>query len=132
MRKGHGYDSSLITERAREHAKSHQNQRNQGRRQKKEEDFFAKSFSIRDYVFSPQGFEGPMMVVYTAAIPYLAGVAFLFLYVAESQFEFFVEFSLTSVFVIWAIGYEVCAALLIAGISLAWIKHRSSRRKRAE
>lgn len=132
MSKGHGNEgySSLIAEGAREHARSYQNHHNRARRQKQEEDFFSRSFNINDFIFSPPGYEGPVMALYAALVPYLAGLAFLFVYVAESQFEYFVELSLASVFVIWAIGYEVCAGLLMAGITLAWIRHRSTKRKK--
>ena len=125
------YNSTLISYTAYERSKEFRQESNKIR-QKREEEFFNRSFDIQDVNIAPAGYEGPMLLLYAAIIPYLAGLAFLFFYVAETQFEFFVEFSLTSIFVIWAIGYEVCAALLIGGILLAWARHLTRRGTKQE
>ncbi|MBD3799782.1 MAG: hypothetical protein IE883_07935, partial [Epsilonproteobacteria bacterium] len=81
----------------------------------------------RDFVFSPEGYEGIVLALYIATVPYLMGLLFLFLFVAEANYEYFLEFNLASYFIIWAIGYEVCATLILIGIFLAWIKHLKTR-----
>ncbi len=113
------YRSDLISEHARQNTKSYQSANTKARAQN---DFFNRSMSIQDIVFAPEGYEGLMLTIYFATIPYLMGLLFLFFYVAKSEFEYFVEMSLTSIFVIWAIGYEVCAGLIISFIVLAWVK----------
>lgn len=118
--------SALISDSARENAKAYQMENLKTRRQK-EEDFFNQSLDYRDFVFSPEGYEGIVLALYIATIPYLMGLLFLFLFVAEASYEYFLEFNLASYFVIWAIGYEVCAALILIGIFLAWIKHLKTR-----
>ena len=97
-----------------------------------EDDFFQKSLDYRDFVFSPEGYEGIVLALYIGTIPYLMGLLFLFLFVAEASYEYFLQFNLASFFVIWAIGYEVCAALILIGIFLVWLKHINSRINREQ
>jgi len=119
-------NSSLISDTARDSAKVYQRENIKTRRQQ-EDDFFNQSLDYRDFVFSPEGYEGIVLSLYILILPYLAGLTFLFLFVAEASYEYFLEFNLASFFIIWAIGYEVCAVLAIAGIFLAWLKHINTR-----
>ncbi|MDD2265781.1 hypothetical protein [Sulfuricurvum sp.] len=118
--------SSLISDSARDSAKTYQRE-NLKTRRNIEEDFFKKSLDYRDFVFSPEGYEGIVLTLYIIIIPYLAGLSFLYLFVAEASFEYFLQFNLTSFAVIWAIGYEVCAVSILVFIFLAWLKHLSNR-----
>ena len=118
--------SALISDSARDSAREYQNQNLKSRRQM-EDDFFQKSLDYRDFVFSPEGYEGIVLALYILTIPYLIGLLFLFLFVAEASYEYFLQFNLASFFVIWAIGYEVCAGLILLVIFLAWFKHINSR-----
>lgn len=118
--------SALISDTARDSAKEYQRENLKARRQI-EEDFFQKSLDYRDFVFSPEGYEGIVLSLYILVIPYLAGLMFLFLFVAEANYEYFLQFNLASFFIIWAIGYEVCAALILIGIFIAWLKHINNR-----
>ena len=118
--------SALISDTARDSAKDYQRENLKARRQI-EEDFFQKSLDYRDFVFSPEGYEGIVLSLYILVIPYLAGLMFLFLFVAEANYEYFLQFNLASFFIIWAIGYEVCAALILIGIFIAWHKHINNR-----
>ncbi|AFV96370.1 MULTISPECIES: hypothetical protein [unclassified Sulfuricurvum] len=118
--------SALISDSARNSAREYQNQNLKSRR-KMEDDFFQKSLDYRDFVFSPEGYEGIVLALYILILPYLMGLLFLFLFVAEASYEYFLQFELASFFVIWAIGYEVCAALLLIGIFVVWIKHINNR-----
>jgi len=118
--------TAFIGDSARESAKVYQRENIKTRRQI-EDDFFNKSFDYRDFIFSPEGYEGILIWLYILIIPYLAGLAFLFLFVAKASYEYFLQFNLTSFAVIWAIGYEVCAVSILVGIFLAWLKHINSR-----
>lgn len=89
----------------------------------KEEGFFGQSFDYRNYVFSPEGYEGVALTFYLLAIPYLMGLMALYLFVAGTNFEYFVEFDLASFFVIWAMGYEVCGVTVVAGLFIAWLNY---------
>jgi len=118
--------SALISDSARNSAREYQNQNLKSRR-KMEDDFFQKSLDYRDFVFSPEGYEGIVLALYILILPYLMGLLFLFLFVAEASYEYFLQFNLTSFFVIWAIGYEACAALILIGIFVAWLNHINNR-----
>jgi cellulose synthase/poly-beta-1,6-N-acetylglucosamine synthase-like glycosyltransferase len=119
-------NSALISDSARDSAKVYQRENLQTRR-KMEDDFFNKSLDYRDFVFSPEGYEGIVLSLYIMIIPYLAGLSFLFLFVAEASYEYFLQFNLTSFFVIWAIGYEVCAATILLSIFLIWLNQIKNR-----
>lgn len=98
-------------------------QENIAKRKAQEEDFLNREVDYRNFVFAPEGYEAPVMAIYVAVIPYLVGLAFLFLFIARTRYESFLEFKLSSFFIIWAIGYEVTAVLLIILIFLAWLNH---------
>lgn len=91
--------SALISDSARNSAREYQNQNLKVRRQM-EDDFFQKSLDYRDFVFSPEGYEGIVLALYIGTIPYLMGLLFLFLFVAEASYEYFLQFNLASFFVI--------------------------------
>ena len=122
IRENHG--SMLILDIAKENAREYQHLKRRERR-RIEEGYFNQTIDYREYVLSPDGYEGAMMALYIALIPYLAGLAFLFSFIAHGQFEHFIEFNLTSYFIIWAIGYEVCAGILLSAIFLGWLKYLS-------
>lgn len=102
------------------------------RRKVQEEDFLSQEIDYRKFIFAPEGYEGLVMFVYLLTLPYLIGLSFLFLFVARASYEYFLEFNLTSYFVIWAIGYEVSAVLLMGIILLAWINHYRNRYNREQ
>lgn len=120
------YQSALISDSARDSAKTYQRENLKIRRQI-EDDFFKKSLDYRDFVFSPEGYEGIVLAIYLLILPYLAGLTFLYLFVAKASYEYFLQFNLTSFAIIWAIGYEVCAVLILVGIFLSWLKYINSR-----
>jgi hypothetical protein len=97
------------------------------RRRGQEEDFLNQEIDYRNFVFAPEGYEGPMMFLYILTLPYLVGLSFLFLFIARASYEYFLEFNLASYFIIWAIGYEVTAVLIIIIIVLAWFNHYQNR-----
>jgi hypothetical protein len=118
--------SMLISNTTRESARIFQKEHLKIRREK-EDSFLNQSIDYRDLVFAPQGYEGVVLGLYVLMVPYLMGLVFLFLFVARASYEYFLQFNLTSFFVIWAIGYEVCAGLILMGIFLAWFKHINNR-----
>lgn len=95
-----------------------------------EEDFLNQEIDYRNFVFAPEGYEGPVFFVYLLSIPYFIGLSFLFLFVARASYEYFLEFNLSSYFVIWAIGYEVSAVLILVIIFIAWLNHYRNRYNR--
>ncbi len=94
----------------------------------KKETFGSQEVDVRDYVISPEGWEGIMFGFYFLSIPYIAGIIFLFVFIARADIENFLVFDLTSFFVVWAIGYEIVASLLLIGIFISYIKYMSSNK----
>jgi len=65
-------------------------------------------------LFFPESFEKVFLAVYFIVLPYIAGLLFLFFYVAEGKSELFLSLNDDSSFILtWAIGYEVLATLAI-------------------
>ncbi|MDD2828342.1 MAG: hypothetical protein PHW18_02075 [Sulfuricurvum sp.] len=100
------------------------------KRREQEEDFLNQEVDYRNFVFAPEGYEGLMFFIYFLTLPYLVGLGFLFMFVARANYESFLTFNLSSYFIIWAIGYEVSAVLLLIIIFLAWINHYHNRYNR--
>jgi len=65
-------------------------------------------------LFFPAGFEKVFLAIYFVALPYIAGLLFLFFYVAEGKAELFLSLNDESSFILtWAIGYEIIATLIL-------------------
>ena len=100
------------------------------RHKAEERDFLSQDVDYRNFVFAPEGYEGPVFFLYLLSLPYFIGLGFLFLFIARASYEYFLEFNLSSYFVIWAIGYEVSAVLLLIIIFFAWLNHYRNRYNR--
>ena len=65
-------------------------------------------------LFFPDGFEKLFIAIYFVSLPYIAGLLFLFFYVAEGKAELFLSLNEESSFILtWAIGYEILAAIIL-------------------
>jgi hypothetical protein len=92
---------------------------------REKEAFLHREFDYRDYIFAPEGYGGIMLFFYIMTIPYLVALSFLFVFIAKSSYQLFLEFNLASFLVIWAIGYEICAVLAIIIFFYAWFSSDS-------
>lgn len=84
--------------------------------------FAQKEVDIKAYILAPEGYETFMFLIYFLSIPYLTGLAFLYLFVAKTSFEHFLNVKLSSFFIIWAIGYEVVAAVILTFIAYSFVR----------
>jgi len=89
---------------------------------KKNRSFGSQNVDVNDYILSPAGWEGLMLSIYFLLIPYALGALFLFLFIARAIFEKFLLLDLASLFIVWAIGYEVLAFLLLTMIFFSYLK----------
>jgi len=65
-------------------------------------------------LFFPDGFEKLFIAIYFVSLPYIAGLLFLFFYVADAKPELFLSLNEESSFILtWAIGYEILAAIVL-------------------
>ena len=69
-------------------------------------------------LFFPEGFEKIFLALYFISLPYIAGLLFLFFYIAEGDFELFLSLDENNSFLFtWAIGYEIIAVLILLYIA---------------
>lgn len=116
--------SSLISDNSGESIKEYQKKGEKIRREKAA--FLQRDFDYRDFIIAREGYEGVMLFIYLLILPYLVGLSFLFVFIARTSYEYFLEFNLSSYFVIWAIGYEVCAAVLLILFFYLWVRDTGS------
>ncbi|DAB30019.1 MAG TPA: hypothetical protein CFH84_06350 [Sulfurimonas sp. UBA12504] len=90
---------------------------------KKRDSFASQEVDVHKYVFSPEGWENFVLICYIILIPYIVGVLFLFVFIAEVAFEKFLLLDMSSIIIVWAIGYEVIAATLLFGIFVSFLSY---------
>ncbi len=78
----------------------------------------AKSFGQQEVDFSkflplPEGHEKIFIALYLITIPYIFGLAFLFLFVAKGSLDSFMSMDIAMFLAVWAIGYEIVAAIAL-------------------
>ena len=105
------------------------------RKIRKPERVRAKSFGSQkvdfsNIVFAPEGYESVFYTIYFFTIPYIAGIIFLFLFIAGATVENFMLLDMNSFFIVWAIGYEVIAAISLTYIAYLYITYVNEDRKR--
>ena len=91
---------------------------------KSENSFGKQEVKLEDTpLFFPAGFEKFFLLIYFVSLPYIAGLIFLFIYVAKSNYEAFLQIVQDSSFIMtWAIGYEILATLILLYIIKMAIK----------
>jgi len=90
---------------------------------KKQDSFGSQNIDINDYIVSPAGLEGLVLSLYFILIPYITGALFLFVFIAQVRFEKFLQLDLASLFVVWAIGYEALALIILVAIFISYLKY---------
>ena len=96
--------------------------RNNKRRVVRKQSFAQKEIDVKAFIIAPEGYEAFMFTVYGVTLPYLFGLAFLYMFVAKGNFVQFLNVKLSSFFIIWMIGYEVIAVISLTLIGYAFIK----------
>lgn len=81
-------------------------------------------------LFFPEGYEKIFLAIYFITLPYIAGLLFLFFYVAEGSIDLFLSLNEEQAFMLtWAIGYEIIAALTLMWIMKMAIGFANDSRK---
>ncbi|MDA3947188.1 MAG: hypothetical protein PF439_10975 [Helicobacteraceae bacterium] len=107
---------------ARNNLDASKNFQKRNKKRREEVSFGQKEIDIKSFIIAPEGYETFMFIIYFLTIPYLAGLTFLYLFIAQASFTHFLNFKISSYFVIWAIGYEVVAAITLVLIAYAFTK----------
>ena len=80
---------------------------------KKSNSFGSQKIDLKDYIYIPEGLEYLAYIFYIIGVPYIMGAIFLFFTVAGGDFSNFKLISLGAFFIVWAIGYEISATLVL-------------------
>jgi len=81
-------------------------------------------------LFFPEGYEKIFLTIYFVTLPYIAGLLFLFFYVAEGSLEVFLSLSEEQAFILtWTIGYEIIASLILLWIVKMSLSFANESRK---
>ena len=82
-------------------------------------------------LFFPEGFEKIFLGMYFIILPYIAGLLFLFFYVADAKVNLFLSLNDESSFILtWTIGYEIIAAIILLSIMKMAIGFANENRKK--
>jgi len=84
--------------------------------------FIKQEVNLKDYFYVPDGLEPFVYIFYFVAIPYIIGAIFLFFTIAGGDFNNFKLLNISAFFIVWAIGYEIVATLLLVGILVMFLK----------
>lgn len=85
--------------------------------------FGSQKVDLKDYLLSPDGYESVVYPIYFLAIPYIVGALVLFLFVAGASFDNFKLLKLDSFFIVWMIGYEIVATILLIAIFVSFLQY---------
>ena len=88
--------------------------------------FSQKEINFEDTpLFFPRGLEKIFLAIYFIALPYIAGLLFLFFFVGKGKMEVFSSLNNESSFILtWIIGYEIIAILILLYILKSAITFR--------
>lgn len=95
-------------------------------RRVKAKSFGSQHVDLSNIMFAPEGWESIFYTVYFFTVPYIVGLVFLFLFIAGATMENFMLLNMSSFFIVWAIGYEVIAALSLTYIAYLYITYLST------
>jgi len=81
-------------------------------------------------LFFPEGFEKIFIFVYFIILPYISGLFFLFIYVADANVDLFLSLNDEHSFILtWAIGYQIIATLILLYIFKMALTFANNSRK---
>lgn len=92
--------------------------------------FAQRKVDFSDYLPVITGYEGIFYTLYFISIPYLTGAIFLFFVVAGGRLEHFMLLEFNAFLVVWMIGYEIVAALILLAILISFFKHNGTQKRR--
>jgi hypothetical protein len=84
------------------------------------------------FLFFPPGKEMLFLGIYFAILPYITGLLFIFFYIAEGQAKVFGSITISSdanFFLVWTIGYEILAAVILVWIAKSAIMFSINKSK---
>ena len=103
---------SIATQTSKHSSKSHSDQNTKAH---KKESLLTEQVELKDSsIFFPEGYEKIFLTLYFLLLPYIAGLIFLFVYIAKGNIDLFYSVLLKQNHILtWCIGYEILAALIL-------------------
>lgn len=92
-------------------------------RHTQQESFGSTKIDINEFILSPEGWETAMFCIYFLLIPYVTGAVFLFLFIAHASVTNFFVLNFSAFFIVWTIGYETIAALILISIFISYLNY---------
>jgi len=106
------------------------------KKQKSADDFYGtrkQAVSLEHSSLFPERYEKIFLAIYFISLPYILGLIFFFFYVAEGKLDVFIAVNQDSPFLmVWAIGYEILAIILLVWIfknSISISRRRDPQKK---
>jgi len=103
-----------------------QNERKRGKRKsvrRVPQSFASRKVDFSDYLVAPEGYESIVYTLYFLSIPYITGLVFLFFFVAGGSIDNFKLMEMDAFLIVWLIGYEIVATLLLVGIFISFLRY---------
>lgn len=85
--------------------------------------FSSQKVDFSDYLLAPSGYEGIFYTIYFLTIPYVLGATFLFFFIAKGNYGNFMLLDTTAFLIVWMIGYEIIASLLLIAIFISFLRY---------
>ncbi len=95
-------------------------------KKKKSASFAKKEVDFSDYLYVPEGLEPVVYTIYFVLIPYIAGLIFLFFAIAGSDWENFKLVEISAFFIVWIIGYEIVATVILLCIFIMFLRYEDN------
>jgi len=78
--------------------------------------FLSKKIILSDYIYLPEELQNLFLLAIFITIPYIFGVFILLIVIGVEKFKEFIQFNFDIFMLIWTVGYESIAFLLLLAI----------------
>ncbi|MDY0124374.1 hypothetical protein [Sulfurimonas sp.] len=92
--------------------------------------FASQKVDFSDHLFVVEGYEGIFYTLYFLSVPYITGAIFLFFFIAGGSYDNFMLLEMNAFFIVWLIGYEIVATLILIAIFISFLKYDRTPKKK--
>jgi len=79
----------------------------------KNKSFLSQKITLENFIYLPESIRNVMGLGLFAMIPYVVGLVFIFIIIAQANIENYRQTEMTSFLLAWTIGYEFIAVFLL-------------------
>jgi small-conductance mechanosensitive channel len=102
------------------------NKKKKDSKKRKSKSFGSQKIDFKDYIYVPDEWESVAYMLYVVLVPYIAGAIFLFFFIAKGNFANFKLLDTSAFFIVWLIGYEIVAAILLIWILSLYLRYEET------